>query len=276
MSDDLGKIPPFAMVDELDNHLYAKTVNISTNPDFNKTVSRHLDMIRDAVPPNIYFRSSSSRLDLHRFLIIGSPGTVYYNSYFLFDMILPNEYPRVPPQVKMHAFDHRCNPNLYSCGKVCLSLLGTWDGQGAEVWSPENSNLLQVAIGIQGLVLGVEEPYYNEPGLVKTMKDSPQSVSYNNTAFIVSLIISTKLLKSPPREFAPILRAHFEKNCLETLMILDFLMAGPKDRGEEEVKRTGILEKYRMFKIPKDQWPRLKGIRDDIELLRKSFIPSSC
>lgn len=64
--------------------------------------------------------------------------------------------------------------------------------------------------------------------LVKTMKDSPQSVSYNNTAFIVSLIISTKLLKSPPREFAPILRAHFEKNCLETLMILDFLMAGPK------------------------------------------------
>lgn len=28
----------------------------------------------------------------------------------------------------------RFNPNLYNCGKVCLSLLGTWSGGENEKW----------------------------------------------------------------------------------------------------------------------------------------------
>lgn len=35
----------------------------------------------------------------------------------------------------------RFNPNLYDCGKVCLSLLGTWSGPS---WEPGVSTLLQV------------------------------------------------------------------------------------------------------------------------------------
>ena len=35
----------------------------------------------------------------------------------------------------------RFNPNLYNCGKVCLSLLGTWSGPS---WDPGTSTLLQV------------------------------------------------------------------------------------------------------------------------------------
>ena len=54
----------------------------------------------------------------------------------------------------------RINPNLYDCGKVCLSLLGTWSGPG---WQPGRSNMLQVLVSIQGMIL-VEEPFYNEPG----------------------------------------------------------------------------------------------------------------
>lgn len=34
----------------------------------------------------------------------------------------------------------RFNPNLYNCGKVCLSLLGTWAGPG---WDPAASTLIQ-------------------------------------------------------------------------------------------------------------------------------------
>jgi hypothetical protein len=34
--------------------------------------------------------------------------------------------------------------NLYNCGKVCLSLLGTWNGPG---WDPAHSTLLQVREG---------------------------------------------------------------------------------------------------------------------------------
>ena len=59
----------------------------------------------------------------------------------------------------------RLNPNLYEEGKVCVSLLGTWSGKGSEVWGP-GSNLLQVLVSIQGLIL-VSEPYYNEAGYEK-------------------------------------------------------------------------------------------------------------
>ena len=38
----------------------------------------------------------------------------------------------------------RFNPNLYNCGKVCLSLLGTWQGAAGETWDPKCSTLLQV------------------------------------------------------------------------------------------------------------------------------------
>lgn len=34
----------------------------------------------------------------------------------------------------------RFNPNLYNCGKVCLSLLGTWSGPS---WDPATSTILQ-------------------------------------------------------------------------------------------------------------------------------------
>ena len=43
----------------------------------------------------------------------------------------------------------RFNPNLYDCGKVCLSLLGTWPGAQGEGWIASKSSFLQV-----GLFLG--------------------------------------------------------------------------------------------------------------------------
>lgn len=38
----------------------------------------------------------------------------------------------------------RFNPNLYNCGKVCLSLLGTWSGAKGETWDASASTTLQV------------------------------------------------------------------------------------------------------------------------------------
>ncbi len=38
----------------------------------------------------------------------------------------------------------RFNPNLYNCGKVCLSLLGTWSGGKGEGWDMNSSSALQV------------------------------------------------------------------------------------------------------------------------------------
>jgi ubiquitin-conjugating enzyme E2 O len=59
----------------------------------------------------------------------------------------------------------RLNPNLYACGKVCLSLLNTWFGSGCEKWNPSNSTMLQVLVSIQALVLNAK-PYFNEDTFV--------------------------------------------------------------------------------------------------------------
>jgi ubiquitin-protein ligase len=92
----------------------------------------------------------------------GPEETPYANGCFLFDIGMAN-YPKKAPSVKFLTTGHgrvRFNPNLYNCGKVCLSLLGTWSGPG---WQANQSTLLQVLVSIQGLIL-VPDPFYNEPG----------------------------------------------------------------------------------------------------------------
>ena len=93
--------------------------------------------------------------------------------------------------VHYHSGGLGINPNLYGCGKVCLSLLGTWSGSSKEKWLPNKSTMLQVLVSIQGLILN-EKPYFNEPGLART-SGSPsgesRSKAYSESIFLLSLKI---------------------------------------------------------------------------------------
>lgn len=112
---------------------------------------------------SIFVRVIEKRLDLPRVLITGPHETPYANGLFFFDFYT-KDYPNSPPQVRFLTTGRgkvRFNPNLYHSGKVCLSLLGTWQGPG---WAPGKSTLLQVLLSCQGLVLGTDEPFFNEPG----------------------------------------------------------------------------------------------------------------
>ena len=73
--------------------------------------------------------------------------TPYSGGCFVFDFFFPGKYPASPPQVNFRTTGNgsvRFNPNLYNCGKVCLSLLGTWEGAQGEQWN-ETSTVLQVS-----------------------------------------------------------------------------------------------------------------------------------
>lgn len=99
-------------------------------------------------------------------LIEGPKNTPYEDGLFAFDLQLGHDYPRTPPLCHYISYcSDRLNPNLYEDGKVCVSLLGTWSGKGTEVWTSA-SNLLQVIVSLQGLIL-VDEPYFNEAGYEK-------------------------------------------------------------------------------------------------------------
>lgn len=56
-------------------------------------------------------------------------------------MLFCDDYPARPPKCLLETTGHgkvRFNPNLYNCGKVCLSLLGTW----GDNWVANKSTLL--------------------------------------------------------------------------------------------------------------------------------------
>nr|POE62826.1 putative ubiquitin-conjugating enzyme e2 23 [Quercus suber] len=123
------------------------------------------------LPPGAFVRTWESRLDLLRCLLIGPSDTPYTNAPFIVDIWLSPEFPVEPPKTFFHSWPGepglggvgRVNPNLYEDGKICLSLLGTWEGNKGEGWSATRSTLLQVIVSLLGLVL-VKEPYFNEAG----------------------------------------------------------------------------------------------------------------
>jgi hypothetical protein len=88
----------------------------------------------------------------------------------------PNDYPYEPPQVTFLTTSGgkvRFNPNLYPCGKVCLSILGTWVGPG---WSSVQT-IGSLLMSIQSLLNSY--PYLNEPGLEGTPTSSNDVRTYN-------------------------------------------------------------------------------------------------
>lgn len=95
----------------------------------------------------IFVRSDTDRLDVMKVLITGPAGTPYSNGCFEFDVFFPNDYPNSPMMINLETTGRqriRFNPNLYTDGKVCLSILNTWHGRPEEKWNPQTSSLLPV------------------------------------------------------------------------------------------------------------------------------------
>lgn len=93
------------------------------------------------------------------------------------------------------------NPNLYNCGKVCLSLLNTWSGNKNEKWQPAMSTMLQVLVSIQALILN-KKPYFNEPGYERssgTNNGEKLASEYNERTVLYSLKTMQYTMRNPPK-----------------------------------------------------------------------------
>ncbi|PRP75395.1 hypothetical protein PROFUN_15709, partial [Planoprotostelium fungivorum] len=149
------------------DHATDSPFSMEESPQGSHFVSRIMkewELLKSNLTEGIYVRVFEDRIDLMQVMIIGPQGTPYADIPFFFDVQFPSDYPNSPPKVRFRAFGEKVNPNLYVDGTVCLSLLGTWSGRGIENWSPDTSNVLQVVLSIQGLILGTNEPYYLEAG----------------------------------------------------------------------------------------------------------------
>eukprot|EP01045_Picozoa_sp_COSAG04_P018289 COSAG04_NODE_1682_length_5960_cov_43.049480_5_plen_450_part_01 len=98
-----------------------------------KRAAKEWRQLQSGLPSGVTLLVSESRMDLLRAVFEGPADTPYEGGLFIIDICLPAEYPAVPPKCFYWAYGNYLNPNLYMNGKVCLSLLGTWNGPG---WEP--------------------------------------------------------------------------------------------------------------------------------------------
>ncbi|KAK8985668.1 hypothetical protein V6N11_068916 [Hibiscus sabdariffa] len=136
----------FDTVEDFSDHHYAASGSSTKQPPKNwaKKIQQEWRMLEKDLPDTIFVRVYESRMDLLRAVIIGAEGTPYHDGLFFFDVFFPASYPKAPPHVYYHSGGLRLNPNLYSSGKVCLSLLNTWSGNKNEKWIPEAHNKTMV------------------------------------------------------------------------------------------------------------------------------------
>ena len=100
-------------------------------------------------------------------MIIGPKDSIYEGGFLFFYIKFPKNYPYSPPDVAyVELMVLRIHPNLYGrhksgYGKVCLSILGTWDG-------PQWTTIMDISTVLFLITIYFDKyPLLNEPGLIE-------------------------------------------------------------------------------------------------------------
>lgn len=124
-------------------------------------------------------------------MIIGQSDTPYYGGYYFFEINYPYDYPHSPPVLlySTNGETIRFNPNLYTNGKVCVSLLNTWRGDQWTSCQTISTVLLTLC------TILCKDPLLNEPGITRThpdFKNYSKIIEFKNIDIAILDIISKK------------------------------------------------------------------------------------
>jgi ubiquitin-conjugating enzyme E2 Z len=209
-----------------------------------ETVNRLLKDVRHIiknplVDQGIYYTHSDTDMLKGYAMIIGPYQTPYFGGFYMFELTYPNDYPHSPPRVNYctNGNDIRFNPNLYKCGKVCVSLLNTWEGDQWTSCQTISSVLLTLC------TLLCTDPLLNEPGVTKghhDIKNYTEIIEYSNLNVAVCDIIMKKRGVYQPffDIFYPSIKENFNKNYDKLIEFTEKKMA---ELGEKNVTfKTGF------------------------------------
>lgn len=165
---------------------------------------------------SIFLRHDADRMDMLRACITGPEDTPYAYGLFMFDLFAPQQYPHVPPLMVLETTGGgraRMGPNVYADGKVCLSLLGTFHGDGQSAkWNPQYSSLFQLVMSVQTQIF-TPDPYFNEPNteqLRGTKEGAASDHSYNAGVVLATVRYAmVDALRNPRPGFELVVRTHF-------------------------------------------------------------------
>jgi ubiquitin-protein ligase len=193
-------------------------------------------MIKHPLTDNgIYYVHDESDMMKGYALIMGPSDTPYFGGYYFFKFDFPHDYPFSPPKVTYMTNDGvtRYNPNLYKCGKVCVSILNTWTGDKWSSCQTINSILLTLCSLLNDF------PLENEPGQTKTSRDFipyQKSIEFSNIHFAVCDMInrSKQKIPSPFEIFYPFMKENFIKNYDKLLEFVE------SKQNENDVQKVSI------------------------------------
>jgi ubiquitin-protein ligase len=171
-------------------------------------------------------------------LIVGPSETPYFGGYYFFEINYPHNYPHSPPTViySTNGENIRFNPNLYTNGKVCISLLNTWKGEQWTSCQTISTVLLTLC------TLLCKDPLLNEPCVTKTHSDFNnynKIIEYKNIDIAILKMLNKTVGIYPEKfdVFYPIMRENFLKNKEEILKFLESKIA--QNNGLEKIN-TGL------------------------------------
>ena len=146
-------------------------------------------------------------------MIVGPSETPYFGGFYFFEFTYPADYPHSPPKVKYctNGNNIRFNPNLYCCGKVCISLLNTWRGDQWTSCQTISTVLLTLC------TLLCSDPLLNEPGVDKKHRDMvnyTDIIEFSNLSIAVCDIVAKKKGVYQPffENFYPFVKENFNNN----------------------------------------------------------------
>jgi hypothetical protein len=152
----------------------------------------------------------------------------------------------------------RFNPNLYKCGKVCLSLIGTWSGDESESWNP-TSTMYQVLCSVQSEIMGMDFPYFNEPGYEKekgTLKGIINNEKYNEALYYGTVKFAINdMIKNPPVTMEDVVKTHFRMKKEEIMKTTENWQYKLNKNLIDIIYNLQIKDNIKKFKISiKDKW----------------------
>ena len=215
-------------------HFYKGLTASNESPPASKMIrlAQELADLSNALPcehtNSIFVRVDKQRVDMMKAIIVGSSNTPYAHGCFEFDIFFDNKYPSESPKMNLITTGNgtvRFNPNLYACGKVCLSLLGTWRGNATENWDPKLSTILQVLVSVQAIIMS-EDVYFNEPGFENeagTPEGEKKNEGYANIVRYSNIKYAMLgQLKNPPRGFETVIKRHFYLKKFEIMKEINY------------------------------------------------------
>lgn len=185
----------------------------------------------------IYYTHDEENMLVGYAMIIGPDDGVYSHGYYFFKFNFPENYPYSPPKVTFYGSNSkiRFHPNLYRNGKVCLSILNTWRGEG---WT-SCQNIKSVLITIVSLL--DKKPLLHEPGITEKHRDFNnynQIIEYSNYRYSLLGMLYEENIMSEFIGFFSLIKTTFFQNYENIIKNLEKLETSKKNNNNETISIT--------------------------------------